>query len=100
MLDGQDHPDLLPGIPRNLSANFVFVGSPIGTSDFCNEIACKMVEETRLILEDISQFDDLHASFLLFCYCTAYPRMVFLMSTIPHTYILLALQEFDELIRT
>lgn len=100
MFDGQDRPDLLPGIPRNLTANFVCLGSPIGTPDFCNEIAHKTVEETRLILEAISQFDDSHAAFLLLRYCAAYPRMVFLMRTVPHALILPALQEFDELVRT
>jgi len=98
-MDGVDRPQLFPGVPRSLEPNFICLGSPIGTPEYCASVVGTTVKETTTILEAIEQFDNLHAAYSLFRYCATFPRLVFLMHTLPPEWITEQLKEFDKMIR-
>jgi len=95
-LDGIDAVHLFPKVPQVLDGNFKCLKSPIGSAAFCQEVAEAVRTHGKAVLHAISWLSDLHAAYFLFKFCAGFPRMVYLMHTVPPTLIMEVLLKFDD----
>eukprot|EP00661_Eupelagonemidae_sp_cell13_P005913 gene5913-3927_t len=79
-----------------LSANFHYLGSPIGDPAHCSTFAQMRTEDVSKILERVSSISDTEVAFKIMKHCVNYGRMMHLMRTVPSEHVPDAFSAFDD----
>lgn len=75
--------------------NFVLLGSPVGTKEFCSNYCLNYVRKLENLMNEITSLGDSHISFLLLKYCGSFSKVVHLIRTVPSHFIESAMKLFD-----
>eukprot|EP00661_Eupelagonemidae_sp_cell13_P000534 gene534-3445_t len=79
-----------------MSANFHYLGSPIGDPTHCTSYTQMRAEDVSKILDRVSSISDTEVAFKIMKHCVNYGRMMHLMRTVPSEHVPNAFSAFDD----
>ena len=87
------------GIPRITEPGIVFLGTPIGSLQFCQNWIRSKIQKVKEITDHLPLLQDAHAEFVLLRSCLALPKIMFVLRTTDPTHNRWLWQEFDGITR-
>ena len=88
--------DFEPELVKIADGNMTILGSPIGSSQHCeNWISSKLNKKLEILLNKIENLDHSQSSFLLLLFCASFCKMVWYIRTIPPDLISDSCSRFD-----
>ena len=78
---------------------FTLLGSPLGSSTFCEAMVLGRVIKVQEILSRVGDLQDSQMETTLLCYCLSLPKLAYVLRTCPPALIQKALGVFDDIMR-